>query len=146
MLLARILNGTFCWGDLEIIDARGNRHRFTGEPGLKSTIRLHDSRLHHRLAMNPDLEFGEAYMNGTLTIEEGDLADFLGVAVANMYALDRHWSQSLIRSLGRVFKVLTQTNTTRRALCNVAHHYDLSGRLYDLFLDPRPPVLLRLFR
>ena len=135
MLLARILNGTFCWGDLEIIDARGNHHRFIGEPGLKSTIRLHDSRLHHRLVMNPDLEFGEAYMNGTLTIEEGDLADFLGVAIANMYALDRHWSQSLTRSLSRVFKVLTQTNTTRRAWCNVTHHYDLSGRLYDLFLD-----------
>lgn len=135
MLLARILNGTFCWGDLEIIDARGNHHRFIGEPGLKSTIRLHDSRLHHRLVMNPDLEFGEAYMNGTLTIEEGDLADFLGVAIANMYALDRHWSQSLTRSLSRVFKVLTQTNTTGRAWCNVTHHYDLSGRLYDLFLD-----------
>ena len=135
MLLARILNDTFRWGDLEIIDARGRRHRFTGEPGLKSTIRLHDTRLHRRLVLIPDLAFGEAYMDGTLTVEEGDLADFLGIAVANMYALDRHWSQRPAAFLGRTFRALAQANTLRRSRRNVAHHYDLSARFYDLFLD-----------
>ncbi len=135
MLLARILNGTFWWGGLDIIDARGKRHRFRGEPGLESTIRLHDPRLHRRLATNPYLVLGEAYMDGTLTVEEGDLADFLGVAVANMYALDGHWSQRLILFLGRALRALNRANTANRARRNVAHHYDLSGRLYDLFLD-----------
>ncbi len=135
MLFARILNDTFRWGDLEIIDARGKRHRFTGEPGLKSTIRLHDTRLHRRLVTGPDLAFGEAYMDGTLTVEEGDIADFLGIAIANVYALDRHWSQRLTGSLGRALRIVTQANTRHRARRNVAHHYDLSGQLYDLFLD-----------
>ena len=135
MLLARVLNDTFRWGDLEIIDARGKRHRFTGEPGLKSTVRLHDTRLHRRLVMAPDLAFGEAYMDGTLTVEEGDLSDFLGIAVANMHALDRHWSQRLTVFLGRAFKVLAQANTKRQSRRNAARHYDLSARLYDLFLD-----------
>jgi cyclopropane-fatty-acyl-phospholipid synthase len=33
------------------------------------------------------------------------------------------------------FRKLMQLNTQRRAKRNVAHHYDLSGKLYDLFLD-----------
>ena len=135
MLLARILNSAFRWGELTIIDAHGNRHRFTGEAGLTSTIRLHDPRLHRRLAISPDLAFGEAYVNGTLTIEEGDLTDFLAIAVANMYSLDQHWSQRLKKSAKKSFKSLAQYNSTFRAQQNVAHHYDLSGRLYDLFLD-----------
>ena len=135
MLLARILNSTFRWGELKIIDAHGSRHRFTGEAGLRSTIRLHDSHLHYRLAISPDLAFGEAYVNGTLTIEEGDLSDFLAIAVANMYSLDAHWSRRLTRSASEMFKGLAQYNSTFRAQRNVAHHYDLSGHLYDLFLD-----------
>lgn len=135
MLLARILNSTFRWGELTIVDAHGNRHRFTGEVGLKSTIRLHDPRLHYSLATSPSLTFGEAYMDGTLTIEEGDLSDFLAIAVANMYALDRHWSQRLKKSISQSLKGLAQYNSAFRARQNVAHHYDLSGRLYDLFLD-----------
>jgi cyclopropane-fatty-acyl-phospholipid synthase len=35
----------------------------------------------------------------------------------------------------RLFKWLQQHNSTGRAKRNVAHHYDLSGALYDLFLD-----------
>ena len=135
MLLARILNTTFHWGDLEIIDAQGNRYRFTGQEGPRSTIRLHDQRLHHRLALNPDLAFGEAYMDGTLTIEDGDLVDFLGIAICNMDALGRHWSQRISSTANLVGRGLVQYNPIHRAKKNVAHHYDLSRRLYDLFLD-----------
>lgn len=135
MLLARILNSTFHWGELTIVDAHGNRHRFTGEVGLTSTIRLHDPHLHYSLAIFPSLMFGEAYMDGTLTIEEGHLSDFLAIAVANMYAFDQHWSQRLKNLISQSFKGLAQYNLAFRARQNVAHHYDLSGRLYDLFLD-----------
>lgn len=135
MLLARILNSTFHWGDLEIIDAHGNRHRFTGQEGLQARIRLHDRRLHRRLALSSGLAFGEAYMDGTLTIEDGDLLDFLGIAISNMYALDHHWSQRVSGALSIVCKELIHYNPIHRAKKNVAHHYDLSGRLYDLFLD-----------
>lgn len=135
MLLARILSGIFHWGELDIIDAHGRRHRFSSASGLKSTIRLHDPRLHIRLALNPALAFGEAYMDGTLTIEEGDLSDFLGIAVANMRALESHWSQRIPRRMGRALRRLAQHNPVHRARQNVAHHYDLSGNLYDLFLD-----------
>ena len=110
MLLARILNSTFRWGELTIVDAHGNRHRFTGEVGLKSTIRVHYS-----LATSLSLTFGEAYMDGTLTIEEGDLSDYLAIAVANMYALDRHWSQRLKKSNSQSLKGLAQYNSAFRA-------------------------------
>ena len=73
-------------------------------------------------------------MDGTLTIEDGDLLDFLGIAISNMYALDHHWSQRVSGALSIVCKELIHYNPIHRAKKNVAHHYDLSGRLYDLFL------------
>jgi len=135
MLLARILNSTFSWGELDIIDANGGRHRFSGESGHKSTIRLHDPRLHVRLALSPDIAFGEAYMDGPLTIEECDLSDFLNIAVQNMYALDRHWGQRLTKSIIQSVARLIQKNTLRRSRENVSHHYDLSKELFESFLD-----------
>lgn len=74
-------------------------------------------------------------MDGTLTIEEGDLSDFLNIAVQNMYALDRHWSQHLTKSIVRSASRLIQKNTLRRSRENVSHHYDLSKELFESFLD-----------
>jgi cyclopropane-fatty-acyl-phospholipid synthase len=98
-------------------------------------VRLHDKALHYRLALNPYLYLGEAYMDGTLTIEQGSLYDFLSICAINV---DRAFEQPLKRVLSAAAKVLRhlhQHNPTRLARAHVAHHYDLSDRLYDLFLD-----------
>ncbi len=120
-------------GQLTVTDPSGQTHVFGpgGEP--RSAIRIHDNRTVHRLLRDPELYVGEAYMDGTLTIEEGTLLDFLDVITRA--ETPNHW---MLKSMER-FRLFVKNWQTRNGLSlskeNVAHHYDLSGRLYDLFLD-----------
>jgi cyclopropane-fatty-acyl-phospholipid synthase len=123
-------------GDLTVIDATGKTHCFSGaQAGPAVTIRLHDRTLHSRIMTHPYLAFGEAYMNGTLTIEKGTLYDALDLAARNAAAIDRFFLQRLRDRFRRVLAFFETYNPIERAQKNVAHHYDLSGALYDLFLD-----------
>jgi cyclopropane-fatty-acyl-phospholipid synthase len=135
MLLGEIAKRVVRWGRLSIIDADGRRHEIGGDDGPRATIRVRDRRLHWRLALNPYLYLGEAYMDGTLTVEEGSLYEFMDICAANSLHAEGsplgraiHFGEGLLRHLH-------QYNPVRRAQANVAHHYDLSDRLYDLFLD-----------
>ncbi len=133
MLLAALLARLFRRGELTLIDADGHRHRFGGTPlpdVPPVTIRLHDRRLHWRLPLNPGLAAGEAYADGTLTVERGSLRDLLALATINQ-ARDDHSALPLWRAT----RLWQQFNPIRRARRNVAHHYDLSGALYERFLD-----------
>jgi cyclopropane-fatty-acyl-phospholipid synthase len=73
MLLARCLSRVIRIGRLELVDAAGQHHVFGGTPGPSVTVRLHDKSLHWKLIVNPRLNVPEAYMDGTLTIEDGDI-------------------------------------------------------------------------
>src|SRR5437763_4754092 len=134
MLLVTLLSEVVRSGRLTLIDADGKRHVIEGRPGPSATVRLHDSSLHWKLLLRPRLYVPEAYLDGTLTIEEGDLYDFLDLMVSN----DVAHPNELMR-LGRATALLVrrvyQLNPVRRARRNVAHHYDLSDQLYELFLD-----------
>jgi cyclopropane-fatty-acyl-phospholipid synthase len=135
MLFARFARKVIRTGRLTVIDADGRRHVVGGSDRPAATIRLHDRSLHHRLALNPYLYIGEAYMEGTLTIEQGSLYDFVDICAVNC---DSAFEQPLTRTrdvVARGLRYLHQYNPVPRARANVAHHYDLSGRLYDLFLD-----------
>jgi cyclopropane-fatty-acyl-phospholipid synthase len=122
-------------GTLTIIDAYGGKHELAGAPGPVVTIRLHDPKLHRQLFLNPELKTGEAYMDGTLTIEQGTIRDLLTI-----YALNRSnlRAQPLQRSLRATVKRLrrwTPANTLARSRKNVEAHYDWSNEMYRLFLD-----------
>jgi cyclopropane-fatty-acyl-phospholipid synthase len=136
MLLAALLRRVITRGELTLIDARGNRHRI-GDAALGPavTIRLHDRSLHSKLLRNPRLYAGEAYMDGTLTVEGGTIYDFLdlvGLNTAN--GAVGGWDRCLARSQ-MLWRWFQQYNPLRRSQANVAHHYDLSGELYEMFLD-----------
>ena len=136
MLLARLLDHLIVFGTLNVTDADGTRHVFTGRPGPEITIRLHDRALHRKLFFNPRLALGEAYMDGTLTVEDGGtIYDFLDLAAENAALAPPHPMRPLYNGFGRFLRELRQFNPLRRARENVAHHYDLSPALYDLFLD-----------
>src|SRR6266851_135154 len=81
MLLAPLIARFIGIGRLCVIDAAGERHVFEGTPGPSATIRLHDRSLHWKLPLRPRLFVPEAYMEGTLTIEEGSLYDFIEILV-----------------------------------------------------------------
>jgi cyclopropane-fatty-acyl-phospholipid synthase len=135
MLLGRLLNRLIGVGRLVIVDAGGRTHVFAGGEGPSITVRLHDKALHWRLFWQPELCTGEAYMDGTLTIEDGTLYDFLDLIGRNIEAAGNRPLSPSIHWIERMFRRLYQFNPKERARRNVAHHYDLSGALYDLFLD-----------
>ena len=135
MLLSGFAQQVIREGDLTIIDAADRRHRFGDGRGRSATIRLHDRSLHHRLAINPYLSVGEAYMDGTLTLEQGSLYDFLDICAANVGRVGTHPLSRILSRLDRLLRRVHQYNPMHRARANVAHHYDLSDTLYRLFLD-----------
>ncbi|MEX2201548.1 MAG: cyclopropane-fatty-acyl-phospholipid synthase family protein [Dongiaceae bacterium] len=136
MLIAGLFGRLVREGRLTVIDAAGRRHEIAGSaPGPAVTIRLHDRRIERQLLTNPKLHFGEAYMDGRITIEEGTLVDVLDLLTRNMAAIENGSMQSLRNWIDKAFHFLLTHNPVGRAQKNVAHHYDLSGALYDLFLD-----------
>ena len=135
MLVGVFLKSLVTVGTLRVIDANGKIHEFSGSPGPSVTVRLHDRSLHTRLFFNPHLATGEAFMDGMLTIEDGDIYDFAALGMMNLGTGQGHWVQDIVAGFRRMGKRLAQYNPIGRAQANVAHHYDLSGALYELFLD-----------
>jgi cyclopropane-fatty-acyl-phospholipid synthase len=136
MLLAHLLRHIIRRGRLTVIDSSGRSYSFGEPPGPVSTIRLHTKEIERRMFFNPRMAVGEAYMDGTLTLEQGDIYDFLSLVMGNIQTAPRSAALSpLYLGLDRWARWLQQHNPIGRAQENVAHHYDLSATLYDLFLD-----------
>ena len=102
----------------------------TGEP---VSVRFLTPEAERRVLLNPELALGEVYMEGTFVVENGSIADALAILMDQPEILPR-WAklQWWLRYLARHAK---QFNPRGRSKNNVAHHYDLDGRLYSLFLD-----------
>jgi cyclopropane-fatty-acyl-phospholipid synthase len=110
-------------------------HTYGDGSGRPVTVRLRDRATLRHLVLDPELALGEAYMNGSLTIEGDRLQDLLALVVQNRDSAARIWWQQPLGKLRDNLRRLTQYNVATRARRHVAHHYDLSGSLYDLFLD-----------
>ena len=134
--LSSLLKAFVRVGTLKVIDAKGDTHTFSGEPGPDVTIRISDPSLYYRMFINPELRAGEAYMDGSITMEGGSsLRDFLALYAINCEGLENHPVQRVMRSISMALRRMQQNNVTRRARNNVAHHYDLGNAFYKLFLD-----------
>jgi cyclopropane-fatty-acyl-phospholipid synthase len=135
MLLAKLLKKVVREGTLNVVDAGGRTHRFSGSPNPEVTIRLRNRALEYRLYINPDLALGEAYTDGTLTIESGNLRDFLQIVATSANSAHSDPLYALRDKMWTYLRAFHQNNPIRRSRKNVAHHYDLPDALYDLFLD-----------
>ncbi|MBV0891080.1 cyclopropane-fatty-acyl-phospholipid synthase family protein [Paracoccus sp. Z118] len=109
-------------------------------------VAIRDDATLRRIALDPQLAVGEAYMDGTLTIDGDDLHGFLETAVRNTAAPDPARWYRLREAAGSVVSPLRQLNGLRRSRANVAHHYDLTPALYDLFLDADKQYSCAYFR
>lgn len=134
-LLQRILRMFITSGTLRLTSASGRTTMFGDGTGKPLAVRMTTRATARAILLDPELAFGEAYMDGTLVVEEGTIADVLALLLAQ----DRSgkppaWARTqwLLRFIKRR---LAQFNPPSRARRNVAHHYDLDGRLYALFLD-----------
>lgn len=146
MLLHSFLARVVRQGTLRLIDGKG-RSRRLGDGGMPCcTLRLAPDLREIGLMVNPTLSMAEAYMDGKITVEDGSIGDFLEIILRNYKHLEQHPIVRAARILGRQGRALQQYNPLRRARQNVAHHYDLSGDLYDLFLDSDRQTPARISR
>ena len=120
-------------GTFRVTTSRGTVLTFGDGTGQPVAVRFASRAAEWAILLDPELKFGEAYMNGTFVVEQGSIADVLAIALGQNSDVP-YWArpQWLLRYLYRRFQ---QFNPRRRARDNVAHHYDLDGRLYSLFLD-----------
>jgi cyclopropane-fatty-acyl-phospholipid synthase len=139
-LIDRFFERAIKRGELTVIHADGHARSFgTPDPEFPSvTIRFVEKGVTRSILADPGSGAGEAYMEGRFILERGDVLDLLTLVTANnpweggRSALRNNWwkrtSASILHRIGRA-------NMERRSKRNVAHHYDLTGALYDLFLD-----------
>ena len=124
-------------GDLTITDPDGTRHVFGDGTGQPVGIILRSHSAQAAIALNPWLGVPEAYMEGELDIVEGDVLALLRIAYANIESgADVPAWTKVLDNLRIALRRLHQINTAGRARRNVQRHYNLSGDLYRLFLDP----------
>ena len=138
-LIDRFLAAQIRHGQLSVTYADGKTRSFgTPDPRFRDVaIRFTDAATPGRIVRHPSLGAAEAFMDGRLVIDRGDIRDLVTLLKGN-----NPWEAGgvekpalPIRLAGQVIHRVDRINMQRRSKRNVAHHYDLSDRLYDLFLD-----------
>ena len=136
MLLDAFLRRIVRKGELIVTEASGRMRRY-GAPDMDRPpvhIRFHDRRVPFDIMRKPTLGVSEAYMDGRMDVQDDDIAAFLDLFRSNV-AWEKGIDDGLRIGEHAWLTKLGRANSLRQAKRNVAHHYDLSDRLYDLFLD-----------
>jgi cyclopropane-fatty-acyl-phospholipid synthase len=136
-LIGRLIDKLLTTGRITLIVPGKPPHTYGRGDGKHLTVRFADRRVAFDILRNPRLGLGEAYMDGRLIIEDGTILDLLRMVVGSNRWEDMGEGRKALRKgkKTRTLKRLLLSNNLRRARKNVAHHYDLSDELYDLFLD-----------
>ena len=121
-----------------IVDANNDKY-VIGKPEKENpiTIRLLDKKLNFKLIFSPALYFGEGYTNGSIKIENGSLTEFLNIIFKNFGRREITNFDYILNKVRGTYRFLTNFNFVLKSKKNVAHHYDISEKLYDLFLDEK---------
>lgn len=137
VLLFRALKSLVRKGTLTVTDANGVTDRFgDGDPELPSVaLRFLDRATERAILTDPRLGAAEAYIDGRLVIEQGDVMQLATLARAGKPFEEKKPAKSG-KAFAPVRQFLRGANPRAKAQTNVAHHYDLDDRLYDRFLDP----------
>jgi len=133
--LLPILLGRFIRrGPFTVTTAAARTYTFGDGSGPPVAIRFTTAKAQRAVLLDPELKLGEAYMDGTLVVEQGSITDVVCVLLRQDRIAVPSWAlpPRIVRYL---LRRLQQFNPRFRARRNVAHHYDLDGRLYRLFLD-----------
>ncbi len=139
-LLDAMLKRMVTRGVLEVTHADGRHVSFgSPTPGYPEiAIRFTDRRVPRDVISNPRLGAGEAYMDGRIVIERGDVMQFVQLVQSN-----RPWEEGvdlgdpgLLRTArDRIAFMVRSFNKPGSSKRNVSHHYDIGNELYELMLD-----------
>ncbi|PVA11261.1 SAM-dependent methyltransferase [Pelagivirga sediminicola] len=134
--LHRFLETLIKTGQLTLTYPDGTTRKYQGSAaGPHIAVTLKNPALPRRIMLSPEMGVGEGYVEGDLTIENDDLEGFLRLAISNIASQGHAWYHQPLAVLRYLGRRAAQFNPAGRSRANVAHHYDLSGALYDLFLD-----------
>jgi cyclopropane-fatty-acyl-phospholipid synthase len=122
-------------GHLEIETCDGGIRAFGDGSGPRLVVKLADRAAERRLTFDPELAFGELYMDGQLDLVQGDLYDLVELGARNLAAYRKPGWIKLLQKARIALRRLHQRNDRVRARRNISQHYDLDRRLYRLFLD-----------
>jgi cyclopropane-fatty-acyl-phospholipid synthase len=139
-LLDKFLGRLIKRGRLVVTDADGTDYRYgDGDADFPDVaVRLTESGTARAIAGDPRLGAAEAYMDGRMRVERGEIRDLITLIRRN-----QQWEKAgrlaprgmLKRARQATRQRLDHFNWRRRSKRNVAHHYDLSDELFRLFLD-----------
>ncbi|MGE0565793.1 MAG: class I SAM-dependent methyltransferase [Pseudolabrys sp.] len=132
-LLQFLFRGFIRRGNFQLTTSRGTTFTLGDGTGERVAVRFTSRAAEWALLLDPELKLGEIYTDGDFVVERGTIADVLAIALGQPLEAP-NWArpQWLLRFINRR---LQQFNPRKRSRRNVAHHYDLDGRLYALFLD-----------
>lgn len=135
-LLTTVLKHLIKKGNFLVTDASGKVFHFGDQHGPLIHVRINHTKWEKEIAFDPALKFGEAYMNSGFDFLEGDIYGLLELIFSNAGASAENepWMR-ILNAVRTSTKRLMQMNNLKRSSGNIRQHYDLSGQLYDLFLD-----------
>jgi cyclopropane-fatty-acyl-phospholipid synthase len=133
-LLAKAFRRAVRHGSLEVTLAGGRRLAFGDGQEPKVSIRFTDQAAQMALCLYPELKLGELFVDGRLVIETGTIYDLLRLLLRDIRGELDDLPLRRLRRI-RTWMMRRTENDAARSRRNVAHHYDLDGRLYSLFLD-----------
>jgi cyclopropane-fatty-acyl-phospholipid synthase len=125
----------FSRGNLRVTGAGGTVFTAGDGTGPRVVLRFTSYRAQLGVLLDPDLRLGEAYMDGELVVEQGNIADFLAMALGQEHAGSVPLWLKIPGAFRYLSRRLRQYNPRTRSRANVAHHYDIDARIYSLFLD-----------
>ncbi|NTI88788.1 class I SAM-dependent methyltransferase [Agrobacterium rhizogenes] len=134
--LKRALSSIVSRGSLVVMTAGGRALTFGDGTGDLVCVRFTDNRAQWAFLIDADARLGELYMDGRFLVENGSLYDFVAMMLREAQNSTHPLIARIIDHIRTKLRIFRHRNLPRRSKTNVAHHYDLDGRLYELFLDP----------
>ncbi len=122
-------------GTLNIVTYNGKRLQFGDGTGAPVGIRFTDWKAQFGFILDPDLKLGENFVDQRMVVEQGTIYDFLSLVLKAQRFVRPPWPVRILDRWRYVTRRFLQKNGITKAKQNVAHHYDLDDRLYQLFLD-----------
>ena len=134
-LLHAFLDRIVLKGTLEVETGPGKRFFVGDGSGERIAVRLADPAAARQFLLHPELALGELYMDSRLTVTQGSIHDLILLLGRNLASASAPGPAQAYNNVRVALAPAHRRNTRRRAIRNVAHHYDLNGALYRLFLD-----------
>jgi cyclopropane-fatty-acyl-phospholipid synthase len=134
-ILRGYLSALLRQGNVEVETASGDRFVVGDGSWQKVCVRFADAAAQRAFMLDPPLKFGELFTDGRLVVTEGTVYDAIATVSRNLPRIRQLLGIRILERVNYILYRLSRHNTKFTARRNVAHHYDLDRRLYDLFLD-----------